>query len=154
MNITKFAPKKVSLFFLISMVLFSLSSCNMYDKDKVGGEAYDASLKFHDKVNSKLFKSIYAESDQRLRESISEDDFVAKLNNIHKTCGKADFHYVSKYEAATTLEKIFPSIKKTRTIESIAECENGGQLKSFFNWYINGKERKLISYEAEFISKP
>lgn len=148
----QFVLKKWSLLILNLMVLVSMSGCNMYDK--AGGNAFDASNDFFTKFNSGRFSSIYEESDIKFRESISENDFVAKLRGIQEKCGEIGSRLASKYETATRLEKIFPSLKKTRSIEFIGKCEYGGQLKSHFKWYINNRERRLISYEAEYIGKP
>lgn len=102
---------------------------------------------FHERFNAGQFREIYRNAGSQFRASISEADFIAKLDGLRRKHGAIRKSNINGLEGKTRFQRYFPNYAKTRFIGFYNHCENDG-FQEFFSWDVSGAEVTLLSYET------
>jgi hypothetical protein len=131
---------------LIALLVASLMmpACSDTNLRKV----FQAINVFHARFNAGQFSEIYRDADPQFRASISEADFVAKLERLRQEHGAIRESGVNGLEHMTRFHRWFPNSRKVRFIGFYNHCEKGG-FQEFFSWDVSGTEASLQFYEND-----
>lgn len=142
----KLSGIKISLCVLAATSLLLVTACER--KDTNMPKVFRAVAKFNTQFNAGNFQEAYTNADSRLRGSISEDVFVAKLNELRQQCGRILESGMDGFNDLTWWQRRFPELKLTRFIGIGNKCANG-RLQEFFEWDVSGDEAKLIKFDTD-----
>ena len=124
-----------------------MSACSDTNLRKV----FQATNVFHTRFNAGQFSEIYRDADPQFRASISEADFIAKLDGLRQAHGAIRKSSVNGLEHMTRFQRYFPNSKKIRFVGFYNQCENGG-FQEFFSWDVGGTEASLRFYENDIVT--
>jgi hypothetical protein len=140
-------PDNRTLIFVALFIgLSSPAACNRRDED--GGKVVKAAKTFNDRFNASQFHEIYIDADPRLRNSVSEVDFTAKLSDLRRQHGSIDSSSVNGFEGKTFWDRVLPRSKSTRFIGYYNHCTSGG-FQSLFVFDITGDQAKLVEFDTD-----
>lgn len=106
---------------------------------------------FHERFNAGQFQEIYRDADPQFRASISEADFIAKLDGRRQKHGAIRKSNVNGVEPKGMFHRYFPDYQQTRFSGFYNHCENGG-FQEFIIWNVSGTEAKLRFYEINIVA--
>jgi hypothetical protein len=132
----------------ITAVAFFALLSSACAKDTNLSKVFAAVRTFHSQFNAGRFHDMYANADARLRASISEDDFVAKLSSLRQSHGQIRDSGINGFEDFSQWQRIFPNAKPVRFVGFYNHCEQDG-FQEFFQWDVQGNEAKLVTYEND-----
>lgn len=130
-------------------------------KDTNTLKVHQGITQFHARYNDKRFVEIYRSADARLRDSISETDFVSKLTELRKHCGEIHEPRVSAFEEQTWWQRFAPNMKPTRFAGLSSKCSrlagsgvehlfvDNGRLQELFLWDVRGEVAQLVKFETD-----
>jgi hypothetical protein len=130
---------------LIASVCLISISCTR--KDSNAAKVAVAVRVFIDRFNAGKFGEIYATSDPRFQESVSEDQFSKKLAGLSQEHGAIQSAGVNGIEYMTRWQRLFPEAKPTRFIGYYFACRNAG-FQGLFTFDVTGDEARLLSFET------
>ncbi len=119
------------------VTLFMLIGCASLTKGK--GAAESAVNRIHQQLNAEQYGEIYAQSDQKFRGAVKEDDSKALFEAIHRKLGNVKNATVSNWRInATTGGTIVSLVYDTEFAE--------GRGVERFDFLVSGERASLINY--------
>ena len=100
---------------------------------------------FIGRFNAGKFGEIYATTDPRFQQSISEQEFSLKLAALLQEHGMIRSAGVNGFESMTRWQKLFPESKPTRFIGYYFGCKEGG-FRGLFTFDVTGNEARLLKF--------
>lgn len=140
---------KISLCVLAATSLLLVTACER--KDTNMPKVFRAVAKFNGQFNAGRFHDMYTNADSKLHDSISENDFVAKLGELRQQNGEIQESNINGIQGMTWLQRLFPETKSTRSIGISNKCSNG-RIQEFFDFDVRGDEAKVTNFDTDMDS--
>jgi len=136
-HLPHYARARISLV-LVALLLTAASACSLA---RGKGIAEAAVVKFHDQFNAAQYHEIYEQADQAFKKSMSEDEFVALLEAVHRKLGTVKEAHSSGWGVNAT-----PSGTMATLSYDIDFSE--GQGNEQFVFHISGDKAALYHYNV------
>lgn len=144
---------KLELKVFVVLVLACCSCRSFEAKQKTEDAVEQAVERFHEKLNQQQYQSIYLESDGELKESVTEEEFVAQLSQAHEQLGTTSgeaFVFIDD-RGWKGIQNAFTKREIVRhwhspVNDSIIANEN-------FVWAVENDQPKLVSYQFRTVCR-